>query len=221
MMAEGMAAAEATGNESATQATIPVGSTIVIPVSEGSKEVVFDVEGVEITALSDLEAVEGARQIRNDPNEGPYTAKEIQKERDLDREWKQERARGLVTQEDLEKRTIEHWDDACKFLTLISGPQLDSGRIWSDTKTIEVINYMIGKGWIREDFYVKYPDEIVNYAAKECGFRAGDRGDGSYGKLTPRYLEMIGITALKKSILISAILRGSLYGILTMVAKIA
>jgi len=69
MMAEGMAAAEATGNESATQATIPVGSTIVIPVSEGSKEVVFDVEGVEITALSDLEAVEGGRPVRDDPSE--------------------------------------------------------------------------------------------------------------------------------------------------------
>jgi len=59
MMAGGMAAAEATGNESATKATIPIGSTIVIPVSEGSKEVVFDVEGVEITTQAELEAVEG------------------------------------------------------------------------------------------------------------------------------------------------------------------
>jgi hypothetical protein len=41
----------------------------VIPVSEGSKEVVFDVEGVEITALSDLEAVEGGRPVRDDPSE--------------------------------------------------------------------------------------------------------------------------------------------------------
>jgi len=59
MMAGGMAAAEATGNESATQATIPVGSNIVIPVSEGSKEVAFDVEGLEITTQAELEAVEG------------------------------------------------------------------------------------------------------------------------------------------------------------------
>jgi hypothetical protein len=68
MMAGGMAAA-ATGNDSTIKATIPVGSTIVIPVSEGSKEVVFDVEGVEITALSDLEAVEGGRPVRDDPGE--------------------------------------------------------------------------------------------------------------------------------------------------------
>ena len=172
MMAGGMAAA--TGNDSTIKATVPVGSTIVIPVSEGSKEVVFDVEGVEITTLSDLEAVEGARQIRNDPNEGPYTAKEMQKERDLDRGWKQERARGLVTQEDLGERTVEHWNDACKFLTLMSGPQMDSGRLWSDDQTIKVINEMMEKGWIDNKFFVNKPDEIVNYAAKECGFSAGD-----------------------------------------------
>jgi len=141
--------------------------------------------------------VEGARQIRNDPNEGPYTAKEMQKERDLDREWKQERAGGLVTQKDLGERAVAHWDGACKFLTLISGPQLDSGRIWSDTETVNVINYMMQKGWIDNEFYVKKPDEIVNYAAKECGFSGGDRGSGKYGDLTPRYLEMIGRTSNK------------------------
>jgi len=48
----------------------------VMPVSEVSKEVVFDVEGVEIIVQAELEAVEGARQIRNDPNEGRYTEKE-------------------------------------------------------------------------------------------------------------------------------------------------
>jgi hypothetical protein len=69
MMAGGMAAAEATGNESATKATIPIGSTIEIPVSEGSKEVVFDVEGVEITTQAELEAVEGGRPVRDDPME--------------------------------------------------------------------------------------------------------------------------------------------------------
>jgi hypothetical protein len=67
MMAGGMAAA--TGNDSAIKATIPIGSTIVIPVSEGSKEVVFDVEGVELIALSDLEAVEGGRPVRDDLSE--------------------------------------------------------------------------------------------------------------------------------------------------------
>ncbi|SLM18028.1 exported hypothetical protein [uncultured spirochete] len=197
MMTGGMAAAEATGNESATQATVPVGSTIVMPVSEVSKEVVFDVEGVEIIAQAELDAVEGARQIRNDPNEGPYTEKEMQKERDLDREWKRERAEGLVTQADLGERAVANWNQACKFLTLVSGPQLDSGRIWSDTKTIEVINYMMGKGWIREDFYVNNPNAIVNYAAKECGFSTGDVTFKNNGKITPRYLEMVGITALK------------------------
>ena len=198
MMAGGMAAAEATGNEITTQATVPVGSTIVMPVSEVSKEVVFDVEGVEIIVQAELEAVEGARQIRNDPNEGRYTEKEMQKERDLDREWKRERAEGLVTQADLGERAVAYWNEACKFLTLISGPQLDSGRLWSDDQTIKVINEMMEKGWIDNKFFVNKPDEIVNYAAKECGFSAGDRGHGSYGKLTPRYLEMIGITALKK-----------------------
>jgi len=69
MMFGGMAAAEATGNEIATQATVPVGSTIVMPVSEVSKEVVFDVEGVEIIAQTELEAVEGGRPVRDDPSE--------------------------------------------------------------------------------------------------------------------------------------------------------
>ncbi len=54
MMAGGMAAAAATGNDSTIKATVPVGSTIVIPVSEESKEVVFDVEGVEITELQSI-----------------------------------------------------------------------------------------------------------------------------------------------------------------------
>ncbi len=167
----------------------------MIPVREGSKEVVFDVEGVEIATQAELEAVEGGRPVRDGPNEGPYTAKEIQKERNLDWEWKRERAGGLVTQIDLGERAVANWDQACKFLTLISGPQLDSGRLWSDDQIIKVINEMIEKGWIREDFYVRKPDEVVNYAAKACGFRAGDRGTGKYGELTPRYLEMIGRTA--------------------------
>jgi hypothetical protein len=69
MMAGGMAAAEATGNDNTTKATIPVGSSVMVPVSEEPKEVVFDVEGVEIIAQTELEAVEGARPIREDPGE--------------------------------------------------------------------------------------------------------------------------------------------------------
>jgi len=59
VMAGEMAAAEATGNDSTIKATIPVGSTIVIPVSEGSKEVVFDVEGKEIDTTEGLSSVSG------------------------------------------------------------------------------------------------------------------------------------------------------------------
>ena len=55
-------------------------------------------------------------------------------------------------------------------MTLISGPQLDSGRIWSDTETVNVINYMMEKKWITNDFTVKDPSAIVDYAAKKCGF---------------------------------------------------
>jgi hypothetical protein len=49
-----MAAAAATGSKGATQATIPVGSGLMIPVREGAEEVVFDVEGVEIAELQGI-----------------------------------------------------------------------------------------------------------------------------------------------------------------------
>ncbi len=67
-----MAAAAATGSEGATQATIPVGSGLMIPVREGAEEVVFDVEGVEIATQAELEAVEGGRPVRDDPNKGLF-----------------------------------------------------------------------------------------------------------------------------------------------------
>ena len=69
MMAGGMAAAETTDNDNTTIAPIPVGADVMVPVSEGAKEVVFDVEGIEITAQAELEAVEGGRPVRYDPGE--------------------------------------------------------------------------------------------------------------------------------------------------------
>ncbi|HEY9055484.1 MAG TPA: hypothetical protein VIO60_11770 [Rectinemataceae bacterium] len=152
-------------------------------------------EGREISSIEELAAVSGARPE-------PYYYEEAEeRSEDPDREelrhflHAKAASRRLVTQYDLRDCKVKNWDQACKFLTLISGPQIDSGNIWSEAETMEVIKYMQGKNWITKDFFVKNADEIVNFAAKACGYSNGDRDRGDAVMITQRYLEMVGETA--------------------------
>jgi len=155
-------------------------------------------EGQSLSSMEELAAIVGARPE-------PYYYEEAEERaEDPDREelrhflHAKAVSRRLVTQYDLRNCKVKDWNQACKFLTLISGPQIDSGNIWDEKTTIQVIKMMKSYGWIRDDFYVENANAIIDYTAKFCGYFVGGRDWALSKGTTERYWEMIGYTGVSK-----------------------
>ena len=80
---------------------------------------------------------------------------------------------GLVSQVAIAKLAVANADQACRFLTFLAGPQVDSGIIFS-ARTIAIIaDIGLRRGWIKTDFSVEDPGALVNYSAALCGYSSG------------------------------------------------
>lgn len=83
----------------------------------------------------------------------------------------------LVTQKDLEG-LVGNWDSACRFLTLLAGPQVKKEQYFSVDEVLGLVSKYKANGAILNDFLV-----VKNDIARMLGYSNGRVGD--YLKAAP------------------------------------
>jgi hypothetical protein len=83
----------------------------------------------------------------------------------------------LVTQVDLRDAGVLGAKEACHFLAVISGPQIEKNEYYSISKVKALVDEYKADGALRaSDLNVEDPITIMNSAARDLGFRSGRAG---------------------------------------------